>query len=1130
MDEAPFKAAGGSLVFETHGQEKHRSIDEWRAEKVKYAEDNIELILRFKRLGYVTKGGYPDDNKWAELRATGSFRHQDELWRYLYSQADLDPLETPEARKTRLEPDKRAQTAIPEEGVGQEGPNGRTMQVPAFAQGAHGEDKREILNDDYYPNAPDAKEARKKKTKELLKLQSDVVLEKEKECATWIHRYHVYRTILLDLFFYGTFVIVFVIYIALQPNMAFLMATDATQVNLANRALAGSNGLVMLKMHDVRTSTEFYEWMRGPLVQSLWGSTCYGLSSDQANSTASTGQAKSDCNMQKEMCNPAPVGGDEGCSQFFAKYNFLMGGVKVRQLRVTPEDCPEEWDLQSIPDFDTSASSSNFTCYPKYSDEDHRQTSDYFYTVGDGRSSDSETSRWVYSSFSDLSRFDPQSFEDYMTITSPHTGEEYPPGGYIVAMANSYKVFATQIVDRLEDTMFINSGTRAVIIEYSTFNAAEGLWTTVQLLYEQSALGSVYITTWVRVFDMYRHDDNQIGILMLELLLLLFIIFFTGTTVNRVYDEGFHYLTKFFQQTIPHLPKKHKFVFKELFKELSEKTNDGDDNGFVSRQEYFDNLIQAKEVEKFIEKPVFNGSPTYQTIFIWALYKSPYKWINWEEFKEYFKPTPEQLGLDGFGGANSFTSSFFELMDALNLILFYVSIGFRIRWNLSSQVADYDVVASTGKYHDIQGVAAYSVTTTGVMAVNCFITALKLLKYAQIQGNVNSVWLTLRSAMVYVLYFMIMFLILCGMFAFSGMCLYGFHLKRFAGVFSALTTMIQMIAGQTRYWDMLDLHPTISVVYFTFFILLMYLSLVNIFLAIIGTAYRNQVINHGKRNAEIQSWVDQITRKYGRTAEFKQLAVNWTSEQKAERKMKHVPYLIRREQMSTGEWLAANLKELWAGIERRLVRCSESDVLDDLEMEQLELQHARIQEALAENVEGVKKIEQLEEKQHEDEVREYRALRLKAMAELGLARVATAAYQTKKGYNRDKFKELEDVDPTVDDGFSPKRIGAVPEAAREGTMMAPEINTDHIHELSQTGELGLRGEIESLRANYAALVASDNWDHAEHEAIIAKLDAVVSASLLVNPPLEEIADEAKSVKLGVKTMMDTVDILSNHLI
>jgi len=224
--------------------------------------------------------------------------------------------------------------------------------------------------------------------------------------------------------------------------------------------------------------------------------------------------------------------------------------------------------------------------------------------------------------------------------------------------------------------------------------------------------------------------------------------------------------------------------------------------------------------------------------------------------------------------------SVFELLDQTNLVLLLVLFIYKIIGLCNSWVQEYDLPAAMVNYENHTPVAVFVATQVNVWGINALIAVLKVFKYLQISTTLNSLWRTIVFAFNDILNFMVFFIVVMFMFSITGIVLFGSVHRDWCGVNIALSTLFRIILGQIDFQGIAEINYWASFVYFFMFIILVFLILLNMFLAIINNAYSHIMAENMKTTVktwEITNSVNNAWSSWDINEVTTQIGVLWDS-------------------------------------------------------------------------------------------------------------------------------------------------------------------------------------------------------------------------------------------------------------
>lgn len=115
----------------------------------------------------------------------------------------------------------------------------------------------------------------------------------------------------------------------------------------------------------------------------------------------------------------------------------------------------------------------------------------------------------------------------------PYWGTEafYSGGGYVISLGDD-TVYASNTLAAMESLSWLDQYTRAVFVEFCTWNPSTNLFNQVQIAFEFTPYGAVIPNAVIESINLYRYSGSQ-GIINMvsEILCAVFIIFLTITTI-----------------------------------------------------------------------------------------------------------------------------------------------------------------------------------------------------------------------------------------------------------------------------------------------------------------------------------------------------------------------------------------------------------------------------------------------------------------------------------------------------------------------------------------------------------------------------------------------------------------------
>ncbi|GAB9474962.1 hypothetical protein Gpo141_00012072 [Globisporangium polare] len=199
------------------------------------------------------------------------------------------------------------------------------------------------------------------------------------------------------------------------------------------------------------------------------------------------------------------------------------------------------------------------------------------------------------------------------------------------------------------------------------------------------------------------------------------------------------------------------------------------------------------------------------------------------------------------GAGNYLRSSAWSVVTLLFLLVFAAVIGFRLYMidqeygTLSGRVANAIDSATLSTIPRFQSLARLCYAEGVLGSVNAALVWLKLLQYTQMSQRMCLLLRMLRRAAMDLFWFAVYFFVcLCG-FAQIGYLLFGLSVRQFRSLGVAILSLLQAVAGDLDYGALSDAHRVLGPLFYIVFYLLLLFVLLNVFLAILNDAYLQTV-------------------------------------------------------------------------------------------------------------------------------------------------------------------------------------------------------------------------------------------------------------------------------------------------
>lgn len=121
----------------------------------------------------------------------------------------------------------------------------------------------------------------------------------------------------------------------------------------------------------------------------------------------------------------------------------------------------------------------------------------------------------------------------------------YKGGGYVVSLGRTYEK-TRSVLDELHSLHWLDELTRAVIIDFSLYNANVNLFAAVTLSFEMTSIGSVIQDHQIKIFRLYDHIGGY-GMIVyaFELMFVIFTIYTVIHELSLIFKQRNDYFRKF---------------------------------------------------------------------------------------------------------------------------------------------------------------------------------------------------------------------------------------------------------------------------------------------------------------------------------------------------------------------------------------------------------------------------------------------------------------------------------------------------------------------------------------------------------------------------------------------------------
>ena len=205
-----------------------------------------------------------------------------------------------------------------------------------------------------------------------------------------------------------------------------------------------------------------------------------------------------------------------------------------------------------------------------------------------------------------------------------------------------------------------------------------------------------------------------------------------------------------------------------------------------------------------------------------------------------------------------------NVIELSNCVAFGIALFFRYNLLLPSLYPNEMIFEPY--YVDYQNQADLYATSFRIEAVNILALFLKMFKYFQLNPDTNMLWSVLTAAGKDIGYFMFMLGIFILAFSFMATQMFGTTLIEYRSEPESMISLTLLLLGQIDLEGMQQANPDFGTLFFLVYMVVMFLILMNIFLAILGEAYslvRERAMKEKERQLKLKKGPGPIAKCRG---------------------------------------------------------------------------------------------------------------------------------------------------------------------------------------------------------------------------------------------------------------------------
>jgi hypothetical protein len=208
--------------------------------------------------------------------------------------------------------------------------------------------------------------------------------------------------------------------------------------------------------------------------------------------------------------------------------NKLLGAPRIRQLRVKEGSCEVHEHFKGVINH----------CYAPWS-PDQEDKQNLTYPEGTGKPEAGQF--WMkYQTEEDLG-----SRPTYGKLMSAVGGNPYGGGGYVQDLPRIDQNASERILNKLKDNLWIGRGTRAVMIDFTVYNANVNLCCIIKLIFEFPASGGCFPHYNFQTLKLIRYVTKMDHFVQIcEIIYCIFILYYI---IEELFEIHKHKVKYFFE-------------------------------------------------------------------------------------------------------------------------------------------------------------------------------------------------------------------------------------------------------------------------------------------------------------------------------------------------------------------------------------------------------------------------------------------------------------------------------------------------------------------------------------------------------------------------------------------------------
>ena len=187
------------------------------------------------------------------------------------------------------------------------------------------------------------------------------------------------------------------------------------------------------------------------------------------------------------------------------------------------------------------------------------------------------------------------------------------------------------------------------------------------------------------------------------------------------------------------------------------------------------------------------------------------------------------------GSVKGYFQDVWNVVDWGLIILSFISFAMRLMFIMQPAVRNFDPFSDT--YQEITAAVTLYNDSFSLDAIAASFGIIKIFRYFDLQDNLLVLRRSIARGVTDLATFTVMLLTMMMGFAFAFMNIFGQESNNYIDIERSFTTLFLMVLGEFEYDELYQIQPAFALAFFLFYQFFVFLIMVNIFLAILNDAY-----------------------------------------------------------------------------------------------------------------------------------------------------------------------------------------------------------------------------------------------------------------------------------------------------